>query len=152
MLRNQTIFSMLAALFITAFSTQAQAQTLPKECSTALIQYRGNFQINDLYAQINSANRYRATVLPKRTAEDKANLKRIDAVIANLNTKVTAMNALQLDCMRQNPVYSSYFTGYFSPNNEGGGSYEGTDGYQGGSDGSYSGGDGGYGGGSSGGM
>ena len=137
MFRNQTIFSALAALLITAFSTQAQAQTLPAECSTSLIQYRGNFQINDLYAQINSANRYRASVLPKRTAEDAVNLKRIDKVIANLKTRVSDLTVLQLDCMRINPVYSQYVNG----SSDGG--------Y---TEGGSSGGDGGYGGGSAGGM
>ena len=138
MLRNQTIFSMLAALFITAFSTQAQAQTLPKECSTALIQYRGNFQINDLYSQISSAERYRTSVLPKRTVEDKANLKRIDAVIANLKVKVADLTAVQIDCMYINPVYSQYMNGGESAGSSGG-EYTGST-------------EGGYGGGSSGGM
>lgn len=136
MFRTQTMFAMLAALMITAFSTQAQAQELPAACSTSLIQYRGNFQINDLYAQINNANKYRASVLPKRTAEDKLNLKRIDKVIANLTAKVAAMNAVQLDCMHINPAYSYIF----NAGSEGG--YGGTDG----GDYGYGGGEGGYGG------
>lgn len=108
MFRNHTLFSMITALFIAALSTQAQAQTLPKECANALMEYRGNFQINELSAQIASAKKYRATVLPKRTAEDKANLKRIDAVIKNLHTKYADLNAVQLSCMYINPKYSPY--------------------------------------------
>lgn len=111
-IKAQLLIAALISLAST-FAIKAEATTtLPAECSTTLIQYRGNFQINNLDAQIRSAENYRKSVAAKRTKEDASNLNRINKVIAKLTTQFNAMNALQRDCMNMNPVYNQPEGGY----------------------------------------
>lgn len=84
---------------------------LPPECSTSLIQFRGNYQINDLYAQIARATQYRNSLANATSADDKLNFKRASSKVSSLTIKVNELNTLQLYCMQLNPAYSYIFLG-----------------------------------------